>query len=567
MTTPTDTDLLHAVAGVRSEPAFRQLVARHIDLVYASALRQVRDPATAEDLTQAAFILLWRKAARLGDGRNLCGWLLSAVRFGARDAARARRSREHHERQAAQMTPAPTAVDWDHLRDRLDAGLADLSSSDRTAIAMRYLGGRSVAQVAADTGLTEEAAKKRTQRALRRLRDALARRGIRSSADLLETGLASLAVAAPPALVDTVARSADKPSPAVEQHVRRMASSVRRAGLRTAGRLAGVALAGGVGVAVLAFALSAPPRPVAIAAPTSRPTTAPTRMPLAEQQQWLDRLEAGLLRQEQLFHNLRVDATARWEKWDAKANVWRRDAESDSTAWYDGIANGKARIDFHKRILPWTDGAGPFSWEVSQQAFDGDADRLLQIEVGTPDHRSKIMQRVEVRYKRSDYAYGVFDSGWRASTFGGVEGAPYSLYVTDVRGLAANGRLALSVTRVPYAGAPCLCLTAAVRSEKSSYYFDPGHGFAFRGSSFAIAPMHDEFIVDELVEAAPGLYYPGRASWVRYHPDEGDTRATFAATSIVANADALDPSTFRLLPRGVPVFEMRADGSAKRIDK
>src|SRR5688572_4956748 len=95
-----DRELLHEYVERRSEQAFAELVARHINLVYATALRRVRDSHLAEDVAQSVFILLARKAGSIREGEALAGWLYRATCFIAASAVRAERRRRDREAEA-----------------------------------------------------------------------------------------------------------------------------------------------------------------------------------------------------------------------------------------------------------------------------------------------------------------------------------------------------------------------------------------------------------------------------------------------------------------------------------
>src|SRR5262245_45976052 len=97
----TDLDLLRSYAEENSESAFTELVRRHIDLVYSAALRESNgDSSLAEDITQAVFVELARKAQRLVRHPALAGWLYTCVRQMTANVRRADVRRQRREWEA-----------------------------------------------------------------------------------------------------------------------------------------------------------------------------------------------------------------------------------------------------------------------------------------------------------------------------------------------------------------------------------------------------------------------------------------------------------------------------------
>jgi DNA-directed RNA polymerase specialized sigma24 family protein len=109
-----DLTLLREYARRNSEEAFATLVSRHVNLVYSVALRQVRDPHLAEEITQAVFIILARKADSLGDKTILAGWLCRTARYASANALTIQRRRQRREQEA-------------HMQSQLDQPQSDLS--------------------------------------------------------------------------------------------------------------------------------------------------------------------------------------------------------------------------------------------------------------------------------------------------------------------------------------------------------------------------------------------------------------------------------------------------------
>jgi RNA polymerase sigma factor (sigma-70 family) len=195
-----DTRLLQEYA-TGSEPAFRELVARYVNLVYSAALRHLADAHLAEDVVQTVFTALARKARALPKDVVLGGWLYRHTCFVAAQAVRTERRRQARERQAVEMTvlndhPEP---DWERLSPFLDEAMQHLGTRDRDAVVLRYFEGRDLRNVGTALGVSEEAARKRVTRALEKLRTFFARRGVTLSAATLATLLAGHAVIAAPA--------------------------------------------------------------------------------------------------------------------------------------------------------------------------------------------------------------------------------------------------------------------------------------------------------------------------------------------------------------------------------
>ena len=199
-----DAELLNRYAKSRSETAFAELVARHVNLVYSAALRMVNgDIHRAQDVTQQVFTELARQSGKLARHPALAGWLYTTTRQMACRAIRSEQRRATREEMAHSMNEAlrqPEAeLNWDHLRPVLDDAMHQLNQTDRLAVLLRFFQNKSLREVGLELGLTENAARMRVDRALQKLRATLARKGATSTIAALALALAENAVTSAPA--------------------------------------------------------------------------------------------------------------------------------------------------------------------------------------------------------------------------------------------------------------------------------------------------------------------------------------------------------------------------------
>ena len=213
MSEADDSQLLRDFTERQSDAAFAALVTRHVNLVYSVALRQTGNPHAAEEITQAVFIILARKAASLGPKTVLSGWLYQTARLTAANYLRGQIRRQQREQEAYMQSLSNEAEPdaWPQIAPMLDDALGKLGERDRHAIVLRFFENKSLGEVGAALGASEDAAKMRVNRALEKLRKIFSKRGVTLTATFIAGAVSANSVqAAPMGLAVTVMATAAK---------------------------------------------------------------------------------------------------------------------------------------------------------------------------------------------------------------------------------------------------------------------------------------------------------------------------------------------------------------------
>src|SRR3989449_1373489 len=161
----------------------------------------VCDSHLAEDVTQGVFVALAKNFAQLADRPVLSGWLHRTAQNIAAQTVRTDVRRRAREQEAAVMNDLLSAepdVVWENIAPHLDAALGELSEPDRDALLLRYFERKSAHEIAEILGTSEDAAQKRVSRAVERLREFFAKRGVTVGASGLVVVISANAVQAAP---------------------------------------------------------------------------------------------------------------------------------------------------------------------------------------------------------------------------------------------------------------------------------------------------------------------------------------------------------------------------------
>jgi RNA polymerase sigma factor (sigma-70 family) len=208
----TDHDLLRRFVERRDEEAFATLLHRHGQMVLGIGLRLLHRRQDAEDVCQATFLVLARKAGTVRWRDSVANWLYGVAYRLALNARNAARRRNTREREAPPKPPSdPLAeITLRDLQAALDEELARLPAKYRAPLILCCLEGKSRDEAAQCLGVSLAGVKSRLEEGRELLRRRLARRGLALSLALgsftllAETGRAAL----PAALAEATGRAA-----------------------------------------------------------------------------------------------------------------------------------------------------------------------------------------------------------------------------------------------------------------------------------------------------------------------------------------------------------------------
>lgn len=245
----THLELLKTYAATRDAEAFASIVDAYRDLVYSVCLRVMGNPASAEDVTQACFVTLARRAGEVRS--SVAGWLHARATALSLTYLKRERNRRLREREYASHRPEESEEpNWEQIAPEVDQALLELPEDLREILVAHFLQRKAQVCIAEEMGLSAPTVCRRIKAGIEALRSQLATRGVVASVAVLEVALRDHALSQAP---ETLARGLGKLAMA---GIAAPAAASRMAGFVLAGAVIVAAVAGGVALTMH----QAPPR-------------------------------------------------------------------------------------------------------------------------------------------------------------------------------------------------------------------------------------------------------------------------------------------------------------------
>jgi len=213
-----DFESLRRFSREGEQSAFADVVRRHFDLVFGTALRKVEESGAAQEVAQNVFTALARKAWTFAPDDSLPAWLHKTALLESKSWLRGELRRRRREQTAANlgttMNSPENQTSFHALLPALDEALLSLREKDRTALLLRFYERRTLREVGAAFGVSEDTAQKRVQTALEKLTECFRRRGFKTASVVTATAaLQGTAASASASMVSTVVSAALEAAP------------------------------------------------------------------------------------------------------------------------------------------------------------------------------------------------------------------------------------------------------------------------------------------------------------------------------------------------------------------
>jgi hypothetical protein len=264
------------------------------------------------------------------------------------------------------------------------------------------------------------------------------------------------------------------------------------------------------------------------------------------------------------LHNIKVDAESWVEERALPSDPWQRTPTYFScTAWMDGQFKGKVRMDVHKEVLKWRDGAAPYAGRSYTVGFDGTNTKFVERTAGPSD---KQFPKKEGQVSPGMRGFMGSCIGWRFTTnFFSNENEAATSFSQFFRLAISPEAIAAKAFEFVYEEKDdVLCLKFSPKPaewSRQSWWFDPNRGFALMAYLYAnkidgVEHVISDIRVNKLQEIAPGVWWPIEATEESgpREPNGPYKKIVYRALKVIANDPNFNENIFTLtFPKGYRV--------------